>query len=151
MYSLKVSPNGYIKFFRKHKFILQVLDQRFTNEAHLVFAHKDLLIKIRLDLLEMLKWDEDLIPNVQELNMRARKEFDIYDDEILFDVIDPYLAVLNCIEALLEYHVDSSRQPGIAEYRQRLSNFGGFKSVLNETNPAVTYGRSGMHSSYGRR
>jgi len=123
MESLKVSANGYVKFFRKNKHILRALDMRFTSEAQLVFASKDLLISVRLDVLELLRWDDDLQPNVQELNMRARSQFQIYDDEILFDVIDPYLAVLNLIEALLEYNVDSRKQPGIEEYRKRLSAF----------------------------
>ena len=116
--AMKISAEGYRQIVRKHRSTLKVMDARITDEGKLVFAGRDFLVRLRIDLQDYAKYDETL-------NARTDMPEDVqpgsggWDDEKVLAEPDPYIAILHVVNAIIEFHIDPEKQPGIMQYKKR--------------------------------
>jgi len=116
--AMKISAEGYRQIVRKHRKTLKIMNEKITDEGKLIFASKSFLLRLRTDLQDYLQLDETLI---EPQNIRSRPGE--WDDEKILSEPDPYIAILHVIDAIIEFHVDPEKQPGIKQYKGRFSNF----------------------------
>ena len=96
-------------FYKKHRALLRDLDARITDEAKLICATRDYLIRMHENVSEHITGDiyEDIAAGQAD------------DTERILNEEDPYKAVLFVLDAIIAFKEEPEQQPGLVKVMKR--------------------------------